>query len=71
MTIKTLTYIHDLMCEELTKRKDAYNYIREVANKAIDEEAPNAQFLSTQRDTAWQKYIEATNALADFEAKEW
>ena len=71
MTIKTLTFIHDLLKEENQTRHNAYHYIRNLANKAVEEEAPNAEYLKKQADDAWLKHIEAVKALDDFEEKEW
>lgn len=71
MTIKTLTYIHNLLKEDVNTHANAKDYIRQVADKAEAEEAPNAQYLREQYNKAFNKYCEACNALQDFEAKEW
>ena len=71
MTIKTLTYIHNLLKEDVKVQANAKNYIRDIANKAAEEEAPNAQYLSSQQQKALHKYLEACNALEDFEKQEW
>lgn len=71
MTVKTLTYIHNLLKEEVSKLKDAHTYIKTITTEAKEKEAPNADFLQRQTDKAWSKYIDAMNALEDFENKEW
>lgn len=71
MTIKTLTYIHNLLKEDVQTQENAKEYIREVYNKALEEEKENAPFLRKQYETQRQKLREAENALEDFEAKEW
>ena len=71
MTIKTLTYIHDLLKEECDKREKANRWMRDLANEAEEQEQPNTQTLKEQSEIAWNKYIEARNALDDFEQKDW
>lgn len=71
MTIKTLTFIHDLLTEETEKRRLANKWISEIYQKAVDEDAPNVQTLEEQKETAWNKYFEASRALDEFEQKEW
>ena len=71
MTIKTLTYIYDLLKEDVQSQENAKNYIREVYNKALEEGQENAPFLRKQYETQRNKLREAENALEDFEAKEW
>lgn len=71
MTIKTLTFIHNLLKEEAAKREDAKKWILERYYEATENNAPNAETLRTQYNVAKEKYYEATNALEDFEQKEW
>ena len=71
MTIKTLTYIHNLLKEDVQTHENAKAYIREIYFKAQDEEKPNAEYLRKQYENARDKLREAQNALEDFEAKEW
>lgn len=71
MTIKTLTYIHNLLIEDVKTHTNAKDYARQIAEKAEDEEAPNAQYLRELYNKAFNKYRAACNALQDFEAKEW
>ena len=71
MTIKTLTYIHNLLIDDVKTNTNAKDYARQIAEKAEDEEAPNAQYLRELYNKAFNKYLDACNALQDFEAKEW
>ena len=71
MNIETLTYIHELMKKEVVTRLNARNYIANLASKAEEENASNAQTLRNQHTVAIQKHFDAVNALEDFEAKEW
>lgn len=71
MTIKTLTYIHDLLKEEADKREKAYKWMRDIANAAEEQDQPNKDELKKQVEIARHKRFEAENALADFESKEW
>lgn len=71
MTIKTLTYIHNLLIEDVKTQTNAKDYTRTIADKAEAEEAPNAEYLRKQQRIAFDKYLKATRALEDFEAKEW
>ena len=71
MTIKTLTYIHNLLKEEKDKTYQAYIYIRDCTAKAYHDNKPNANFLKSQQDKAWEKYREADRALDDFEEQQF
>ena len=71
MTVKTLTYIHELLKEEDRRQAGAYKLIRDAAQRANEEDAPNKQTLHEQEQRAWQRHVEALNALAEFESKEW
>lgn len=71
MTIKTLTHIHKLLVEEKEKTYNAYIYIRDLSTAAYSDNKPNADFLSQQKDKAWEAYRAADRALDDFEEKEW
>lgn len=71
MTIKTLTYIHNLLIEDVKTQTQVKDYIRTVADRAEAEEAPNAEYLREQQRIAFDKYLKASRALEDFEAKEW
>ena len=71
MNVKTLTFIHKLLTEEVEKRTGAHAYIREIANTAAKEEKPNAEYLKQQKEKAWDEYMKAYQALSDFESQEW
>lgn len=71
MTIKTLKFIHELLEEEKNKRYNAYTLIRDQASLAEEEERENTAFLKKQAEYAWDKQVEATRALREFEDKEW
>ena len=71
MTIKTLTRIHNLLTEDKKTRYHAYQLLRDASDKANDEKAPNAKYLEKQKNEAWDIYIEASNALDEFESHDW
>lgn len=71
MTIKTLTYIHELLKEEKDKRYNAYVYIRDCVTKAHCDKQPNADYLEKQQEKAWEEYRKADRALDDFEDQEF
>lgn len=71
MTIKTLTFIHDLLKEDVHIKKEAHNHMRDIVTTARANNQPNADFLAEQQNKAWNKYLEANRALEDFEEKEW
>lgn len=71
MTIKTLTYIHNLLKEDVAQREDVKKYIREVYDTALEATDPTAEHLREQYNDAKDKYYDALHALEDFEAKEW
>ena len=71
MTIKTLTYIHNLLKEDVDLKSGAKKHIYELWSEAVDKEYSNAEYIREQYDLARKKLYEAENALEDFEAKEW
>ena len=71
MTIKNLTYIHQLLIENEATRKAALNIVRDARNQAEDNEAANLLDLQRAYEKAWRAYNDALNARTDFEDKEW
>lgn len=71
MTVSTLTYIHELLKEEVSKREGALELIRKVYLEALDNKQPNVKCLEQQKENARKKYSKAYDALTDFESKEW
>ena len=71
MTIKDLEYIHKLLTEEATRRKNAKELLREATYQAEELKAENFESLNTEYNKASKKYYEAYNVLQNFEAEEW
>ena len=71
MTVSTLTYIHELLKEEVRKCEGALELIRKVYREAVDNEQSNVECLEEQKENARKKYNKALDALTDYEAKEW
>lgn len=71
MTIKTLTYIHQLLIDDAARCRKAHQIATDARNRAEDEEAENLQALEDVRKKTWEHLRKATNALEDFEAQEW
>lgn len=71
MTIKTLTYIHQLLIDDVARCRQANRIATDARNRAEDEEADNLQTLEDVRKKAWEHLSKAVDALADFEAQEW
>ena len=71
MTIKTLTYIHNLLKEEKEKQYEAYKHIRDIVTTARAENQPNADYLAELQDKAWDTYTQARHALEDFEEQDF
>lgn len=71
MTIKTLTYIHQLLIDDVARCRRANEIATDARNRAEDEEADNLQTLEEARKKTWEHLRKATNALEDFEAQEW
>lgn len=71
MTIKTLTYIHNLLKDDVNLKEGAKKHIYELWNEAVEKEYSNAEYIREQYDIARDKCYEAQHALEDFEAKEW
>ena len=71
MTIKTLTTIHKLLIEEEKRLTTATSMARSAYNKAEDEKAENAACLKERYNSLWDAMCVATEALREFECKEW
>ena len=73
MKFATLSLIHKLLEEEKTKQLSAYHIARDNYNNAVDEEKETniIEVYKGLKDSCWDKYSEALNALNDFENKEW
>ena len=71
MTIKNLTYIHQLLIENEATRKASLDIVRAARSHAEDNEAANLPDLQRTCEKAWKSYNDALNALRDFEDKEW
>jgi predicted CopG family antitoxin len=65
MKASTLTYIHELLREEVTKRENALEFIRNICS------TQSAENLEEEKEKALEAYDQARLALADFESKEW
>lgn len=70
MTIKTLTFIHQLLIEEEAKTSRIEKWTREQLYAAEDEGKPTEE-LTKDKDRAFKHHSEALAALQDFENHEW
>ena len=71
MTVKTLTYIHQLLIENETRRSKALEIARKARNDAEETGADNLPTLEDLYKIEFKACAEARDALADFEAREW
>ena len=71
MTIKTLTYIHDLLKEKVESEHGTYTHIRDLVTTARCDNATNIATLEKLQDKAWVDYTKARHALQDFEEQEF
>lgn len=71
MTVKTLTYIHNLLKEDANDKETTMNFVRTIYNEAVRENKPTAEHIREQYQLCRDKYWEAREALEDFERKEW
>lgn len=77
MTIATLELIHELLKRERDAKKEKYRIAIENHRDAVEElEGPNGNEetvarLKAERDKARDEYHEITDALNDFESREW
>ena len=70
MTIKTLTFIHELLIEEEAKTARIEKWCRESLYAAENEGKPTEE-LKKEKDMASKFHSEALAALQDFENHEW
>ena len=70
MTIKTLTFIHQLLIEEEAKTARLEKWCREQLYTAEDEGKPTEQ-LAKEKDMMSRNHSKALEALAEFENHEW
>lgn len=70
MTIKTLTFIHQLLIEEEAKTARIEKWIREQLYAAEDEGKPTEQ-LTKDKEFAFKNHSQAFDALHEFESHEW
>ena len=71
MTIKTLSYIHNLLQENAEAKEDTKKYLYERWQKAVDENSPQEENLRLSYNFVKDEYYDAIHALEEFEAKEW
>ena len=73
MTIKTLEFIHELLEEEKGQRRKIYDKANENLRQATDEgkEEDVLEALDDIKMCCYRKYLQAINALEDFEKEEW
>ena len=71
MTIKTLTFIHELLKDEVNRLNGAYSLAAEASKEAEEAEAPNAKPLDELKMQMFRKRTEAQRVLDEFEAQEW
>lgn len=70
MTIKTLTFIHELLTEEEKKTAGIKKWCCERLYTAEDKGEPTEQ-LKKDRELATINHNKAYNALVEFESHEW
>ena len=70
MTIKTLTFIHELLIEEEAKTARIEKWCRESLYAAEEEGKPTEE-LRKDKERAFEHHGEALAALQDFENHEW
>ena len=71
MTIKTLTFIHESLKDEVNRRLDTKKYVYDLWEEAVEQELPTAEHIREQYNIAREKYNEAHDALEDFEQQDW
>lgn len=71
MTIKTLTFIHELLKDELSRRDGAYALAARKYQEAYQAKAPNEEALHELQMSMFRKRTEARQILDEFEAQEW
>ena len=77
MTIKTLSFIHDLLVEEERRALRVSDWLYDIYAKARDDfedgKISESEVKSKEKeyDTAKSYHSKAYDALREFEAKEW
>lgn len=71
MTIKTLTYIHNLLIENEKKTMGARKTVSQALKKAEEENADNIETLKRVNEETFRAWSKAFDSLKDFEAQEW
>ena len=71
MTVKTLTYIHQLLIENEARHHKAVEITRKTRNEAEDTGADNLPTLENAYKATREKWNDALQALAEFETREW
>lgn len=71
MTIKTLTYIHQLLIEDEARRRKAREIARKAYHEAEDTDADNLPDMEDIYRATGESWNKAHDALAEFEAHEW
>ena len=71
MKLKTLNYIHNMLTENEKKHRNAMDIVYERRNLAEEGNTDNYQSLCELYVKVKNSWIEADEALADFESKEW
>ena len=73
MTIKTLTYIHDLLQDKAQETQEVYRAARKLEHEYADNNADH-ELIKRQREAAdelHRVHLAAWTALQDFETQEW
>ena len=70
MTIKTLTFIHELLIERESKDASLEKWCRNCLINAEDKGEPTEQ-LSKDKELATQNHNKSYEALREFECHEW
>ena len=71
MTIKTLTYIHNLMIEAEKIARASKDMLLKARNEAEDNGAPDFDSLDREYKKARERWLEADRMLGEFESQEF
>lgn len=71
MTVKTLTYIHQLLVENEARHHKAVEIARKARNEAEEKDLDNAPDMEDIYQVTRKSWDDALQALAEFETREW
>lgn len=71
MTVKTLTYIHQLLIENEARHHKAAEIARKARNEAEEKNLDNLPSMEDLYQVTRKSWDDALRALAEFENREW